>query len=105
MTRNGIALFVGLGLIGAVSGLILGELYLGRGRGLTVAPLSALVGLLLAGSLWKTRPRPVNAEPPPAPVAAPPRRAQRQPSKVRVAKSQQGTKSQQQSQQQGRKQR
>ena len=101
MTRNGIVLFVGLGLIGAVSGLILGELYLGSGRGLSVAPLSALVGLLLAWSLWKTRPRPVNAEPPPpAPVAAPPRRAQRQSNKVRVAKVQQDAKPQQ-----GRKQR
>ena len=63
MTRNGIALFVGLGLVGAVSGYILGELSLGSGRGVTVAPLSALVGLLLAAALWKTRPRSVS-EPP-----------------------------------------
>ena len=75
MTRNGIFLFVGLGLIGAISGYILGELSLGSGRGLTVAPLSALVGLLLATALWKTRPRTVSVEPPPAPVAPPPRQA------------------------------
>ena len=92
MTRNGVALFVGLGLIGAVSGFVLGELSLGSGRGLTVAPLSALVGLLLAAALWKTRPRTVGAVPPPAPVA-PLRRGQRPTGRnVRVAKAQQDAK-------------
>ena len=98
MTRNGIALFVGLGLVGAVSGFILGELSLGSGRGLTVAPLSALVGVVLAAALWKTRPRTASEVPPPAPVAAP-RQSQRPAgSKVRVAKAQQNAQPQEQSQ-------
>lgn len=92
MTRNRYRLFIWLGIFGALSGYLLGELILGSGNGLYVAPLSAVVGLLLAWALWQTRgggepaPRPEpTVEPPPMP----PQR-QRTNNKVRVAKSQGG---------------
>lgn len=83
-------LFIALALIGAISGFGLGELLLGPGVGVYVGLLSALVGLLLAWALWRTRPQ-VNgaveqaAEPPSSPPQRPRRAAN-----VRVRKSQQG---------------
>lgn len=93
MTANRRLLFTALILIGAISGFALGELFLGRGMGIYVAPLSALVGLVLAWALWSTRPRRTDvadvAEEPPEPPA---RRMARQAGKVRVTKPQQGGK-------------
>lgn len=65
MRGGGIGLTIALGLVGASAGFILGELLLPVGRGLFVAPASALVGVLLARALWITRSRP---DPPSAPV-------------------------------------
>ena len=52
-----LGLFSGLTLAGAVLGLLMGELALGRGYGLYVAPVSAILGLVLAWMLWVSRPR------------------------------------------------
>ena len=64
MRGGGVGLSIALGLVGAVAGFVLGELFLPAGRGLFVAPASALVGVILARALWITRPRPA---PPTAP--------------------------------------
>lgn len=86
-------LFIVLTLIGAISGFVLGELLIGRGFGVYVGSLSALVGLLLAWALWRTRPQANGsgeqaAEPPSSPTPQWPRGA----TNVRVRKSQQGGK-------------
>ena len=63
MRGGGTGLTIALGLVGAGAGFVLGEFLLPVGRGLFVAPASALVGVILARALWSTRPRPA---PPPA---------------------------------------
>ena len=68
MRPAALGLFSGLALAGAVLGLITGELYLGRGGGLYVAPVTAVVGLLLAWMLWVSRPRADGGQSP-APAA------------------------------------
>ncbi|MDP9375608.1 MAG: hypothetical protein M3Q65_24800 [Chloroflexota bacterium] len=55
--RGGVWLAVALGILFAVIGFLGGELVLGAGRGLAVALVGALVGVLLAYALWSTRPR------------------------------------------------
>jgi hypothetical protein len=94
MTRNRYRLFLWLAIIGALSGYLLGELMLGSGGGLYVAPVSTIVGLLLAWALWSTRqggePPPRPAPPAQPPPAAPPERQRKATSTVRVAKSQGG---------------
>jgi hypothetical protein len=94
VTRNRYRLFLWLAIIGALSGYLLGESILGSGGGIYVAPVSAIVGLLLAWALQHTRPvndpapriEPVD-EPRPKP---PPGRQRKTTSAVRVAKSQGG---------------
>lgn len=93
MSRLGLLLFLGLPLIGAGSGYLLGEALLGRGSGVLVASASVVVGLLLAWGLWQTRPRPEATEEaetvePPPPIG----RARRDKGDVRVTKSRQGGK-------------
>ena len=93
MLQNCRLLFSVLVLIGGISGYILGEIYLGRGNGVYMSPISALVGALLAWALWSTRRRPsAAAEEPPAATIPPSRRAARNPGNVRVKKTQQGRK-------------
>jgi hypothetical protein len=58
-----VGLSIALGLVGAIAGFVLGELFLPAGRGLFVAPASALVGVILARALWITRPRPAQPGP------------------------------------------
>ncbi len=53
--RGGVWLAVALGILFAVIGFLGGELVLGAGRGLAVASVGALVGVLLAYALWSTR--------------------------------------------------
>lgn len=92
MARNRYRLFYWLAIIGALSGYLLGELVLGSGNGLYVAPVAAVVGLLLAWALWSTRGR-GESLPRPAPSVEPPAKQpdrQRTNNKVRVAKSQGG---------------
>jgi hypothetical protein len=89
MARSRFRLFYWLAIIGALSGYLLGELILGTGNGLYVAPVAAIVGLLLAWALHRTRP---VGEPAPRAEArrdaAPTRPQGRQRStKVRVTKS------------------
>jgi hypothetical protein len=55
MTRNRFRLFYWLAILGALSGYLLGEMILGTGNGLYVAPVAAVVGLLLAWALDHTR--------------------------------------------------
>ena len=55
--RGGAWFAVALGFLFAVIGFLSGELVLGAGRGLAVASVGALVGVLLAYALWSTRPR------------------------------------------------
>jgi hypothetical protein len=94
MGRNGLALFSGLALAGAASGYLMGELILGSGNGLYVAPVAAVIGLLLAWALWNTR---AGGEPGPVPpsMSKPspevPQARQRK-NTVRVAKSPPGGK-------------
>jgi hypothetical protein len=94
MGPGGLGLFSGLALVGAVAGYVTGELVLGRGAGVYVAPLSAAVGLVLAWMLRASRPTATaGTSPPPAPreEAAPPPNAARQRAwggaTVRVTKS------------------
>jgi hypothetical protein len=93
MPRSRFRLFYWLAIIGALTGYLLGELILGSGNGLYVAPVSAVVGLLLAWALWSTRPKdqpPARAEPRAEPPPLPQQRQRK--STVRVTKSQQGGK-------------
>ena len=94
MGRGGLGLFSGLALVGAISGFVLGELFLGRGNGLYVAPVSAVVGLLLAWALWHTRPAGEPGQAAEATSESPQDTPQerRRASGARVAKSQQGGK-------------
>ncbi len=54
--------FAGLAIVGGLTGFILGEVWLGRGNGRYVGPVFALLGLLLAGMLWRTRPQHTEEE-------------------------------------------
>lgn len=91
MGQNRRLLVSWLTLIGGVGGYVLGELFLGRGKGIYVAPLSMLVGLVLAWALWTTRPRVgVAREAEPEVEVVEPRQPTRRAGKVRVTKSQQG---------------
>ena len=94
MGRGGFGLFSGLALAGAVSGFVLGELVLGRGNGYFVAPVSAIVGLLLAWALRHTRPAVEPGQATEAGDESPPEvtQAQRRATTVQVRKSQQGGK-------------
>jgi hypothetical protein len=95
MGPGGFGLFSGLALAGAVAGFVTGELVLGRGAGIYVAPLSALVGLVLAWMLRVSRPEARGAggaspaaarekiEPPPDAI----RRREQRGGTVRVTKS------------------
>ena len=95
MARSRFRLFYWLAIMGALIGYLLGEMILGTGNGLYVAPVSAIVGLLLAWALHQTRradasPRAIESSDE-RPATRPPER-QRKISTVRVAKSQQGGK-------------
>ena len=93
MMQNRRLLISSLTMIGAISGFILGELFLGRGMGVYVSLVSALVGGLLAWALWHTRPRVTDATSVAPEAPRPPaRQAPRRVGNVRVTKSQQGGK-------------
>ena len=96
MARNRFRIFYWLAIIGALSGNLLGEMILGTGNGLYVAPVAAIVGLLLAWALDRTRPAeasPRASEPTDERTATrPPERQRKTTSAVRVAKSQGGRK-------------
>jgi hypothetical protein len=96
MTRNRIRLFYWLAIIGALSGYLLGEMILGTGNGLYVAPVAAIVGLLLAWSLDYTRraevPPGVSGLPDDRSAAGTPERQRKTTNSVRVVKSQGGRK-------------
>ncbi len=56
MERGAVALFVGLACGGVILGALIGEVVLGRGSGLVVAPVAGIVGLALAWMLRASRP-------------------------------------------------
>jgi hypothetical protein len=95
MARSRFRLFYWLAIMGALIGYLLGEMILGTGNGLYVAPVSAIVGLLLAWALHRTRPAdaaPRASEPTDERPATKPAERQRNTNTVRVAKSQGGKK-------------
>ena len=54
--------FVGLTIVGGLTGFILGEVWLGRGNGRYAGPVFAVIGLVLAAMLWRTRPQHTEEE-------------------------------------------
>ena len=54
--------FVGLMIVGGLIGFVLGEVWMGRGNGRYAGPIFALLGLLLAWMLWRTRPQHTEEE-------------------------------------------
>jgi hypothetical protein len=95
MARSRFRLFYWLAIMGALIGYLLGEMILGTGNGLYVAPVSAIVGLLLAWALHRTRPANASTraiEPTDERPATRPPERQRKTNTVRVAKSQGGKK-------------
>lgn len=54
--------FVGLLIVGGLTGFVLGEVWLGPGNGRYVGPVFALLGLIVAWMLWRTRPQHTEEE-------------------------------------------
>lgn len=54
--------FVGLMVVSGLIGFVLGEVWLWRGNGRYVGAIFALLGLLLAWMLWRTRPQHTEEE-------------------------------------------